>query len=88
MRAKSKGKQKGKIKLSRYFQELKQGDKVAVKRDPSVASSFSRKVEGKTGEVEAKIGKCFMVKIMEMNAKKRFIIHPIHLEKIERRDKK
>jgi ribosomal protein L21E len=87
MRAKTKGKESGKINFSKYFQKLKVGDVVSIKRDPSVASSFSRKAEGKTGRVGRTQGRFCMVKVNEFNAKKEFLIHPVHLEKLKENKK-
>ena len=48
---------RGKLSLSRYFQELKEGDRVAIAREPSVQSSFPERMQGRTGVVEGKRGK-------------------------------
>lgn len=74
---------KGKLQLSRYFQELKKGDSVAVIREGSVASSFPLRIQGKTGVIEGKRGRSYMVNIKEYDKEKRFIIAPIHLKKIK-----
>ena len=73
---------KGKIQLSRYFQNLKQGDKVSVIKDVSIASSFPKRLQGRTGTVIEKRGRAYIVKIMENDKEKRFIIEPIHLKKM------
>jgi len=74
---------RGKLQLSRYFQELKTGDSVAVIREPAVQSSFPTRIQGRTGSIEDKKGKAYVVKIKEQNKEKRFLIEPIHLKKIE-----
>ncbi|RLG11090.1 50S ribosomal protein L21e [Candidatus Pacearchaeota archaeon] len=74
---------RGKLQLSRYFQELKKGDFVAVKREVSVASSFPKRLQGRTGVVEGKRGKVYVVKIKDQNKEKEFLIEPIHLKKIK-----
>jgi len=73
---------KGKLQLSQYFQELKSGDAVAVKKEPAVASSFPERLQGKTGKVEDKRGKSYVVVIKDQNKEKRFLIAPIHLRKV------
>ena len=76
-------KTRGKLQLSRYFQELNEGDRVAVIKEKSIPSSFPKRIQGRTGIVEGKRGKAYIVKIKEINREKRFIIEPIHLKKIE-----
>jgi len=77
--------EKGKIKLSRYFQKLKEGDKVAVVREHSLKIGFPRQIQGRTGKIEGQRGKCWMVKISLPKTKrcKTYIIHPVHLKKLE-----
>lgn len=82
MRSKSI-REKGKVSFSRYFQELKNGDAVAVIKDLSVKSSFPLRLQGKTGIVESKRGRSYIVRIMDQNKEKKFIIEPIHLKKIK-----
>lgn len=74
---------RGKLSLSRYFQELKKGDTVAVVREPAVQSSFPLRLQGRTGFVEGKRGKSYVVKIKDIKKEKTFLIQPIHLKKIK-----
>lgn len=74
--------EKGKIKFSRYFQKLKQGDRVAVVRELSLKVGFPRSMQGRTGTVEGKRGDCYIVKF-KIGKGKRFIIHPAHLRKMK-----
>ena len=74
---------RGKLQLSKYFQELKKGDFVAVVRESAVQSSFPTRLQGKTGIIEAKKGKAYIVKIKDQNKEKRFLIEAIHLKKIK-----
>lgn len=74
---------RGKLQLSRYFQELRNGDSVAVVREASVQSKFPKRIQGRTGCVEAKRGKAYIVKIKDQNKEKKFLIEPIHLKKIK-----
>ena len=46
---------KGKLKLSRYFQELEMGDNVAIKRELSLEKPLAR-LQGKIGTIEKKRG--------------------------------
>jgi len=82
----SKGKSirtKGKLPLSRYFQELKEGDSVAVVRELSIRSNFPKRLQGRTGVIEDKRGKAYIVRIKDQNKEKKFLIEPIHLKKIK-----
>lgn len=74
--------EKGKLKFSRYFQELKPGDKVAVVRELSLKVGFPKSIQGRIGVIEEKKGKCYVVKI-NIGKDKRFIIHPVHLKKLK-----
>ena len=42
---------RGKLQLSRYFQNLKKGDYVAVLKERSVDSSFPERLQGRTGVI-------------------------------------
>ena len=74
---------RGKLQLSKYFQKLEKGDSIAVVREPAVQSSFPKRIQGRTGLVEGKKGKTYLVKIKDQNKEKRFLIEPIHLKKIK-----
>ena len=73
---------KGKIQFSRYFQELKEGDKVSVIREMSMPANFPERFQGRTGVVEGKRGRAYFVKIKDNDKEKKFLIQPIHLRKI------
>ena len=75
---------RGKLKLRRYFQDLEKGDSVAVIREPAVQSSFPTRLQGKTGLIEEKQGKAYIVNIKDQHKEKKFLIEPIHLKKIKR----
>ena len=79
---------RGKLQLSKYFQELKQGDSVAVVREASVGSNFPKRLQGRTGKVKGKRGNAYFVTIKDQNKEKEFIIKPIHLRKIKTSEKK
>lgn len=83
MAKKKKIRTRGKIQLSRYFQELKQGDFVSVVRESSIKSSFPERIQGRTGFVENRRGRAYMVKIKDHNKEKKFLIAPVHLKKIK-----
>ena len=74
---------RGKIQLSKYFQELKKGDFVSVVREWSMTCNFPERLQGRTGVIEGKRGKAHVVKIKDQNKEKLFLIEPIHLKKIK-----
>lgn len=76
-------KKRGNLQFSRYFQNLKKGDAVAVVKETAVQFSFPERLQGRTGVVEGKQGKVVVVKIKDQNKEKEFLIEPIHLKKIE-----
>ena len=78
-----KVREKGKVQLSKYFQEFEEGDAVSVVRELSVGAVFPKRLQGKTGSVIGKRGKSYVVKIKDINKEKQFIIEPIHLKKIK-----
>jgi len=74
---------RGKLQLSKYFQDLKKGDRVSVVREWAMSSSFPGRLQGRTGEVEEKRGKSYIIKIKDVEKEKKFIIDAIHLKKIK-----
>jgi len=78
---------RGKLSLSRYFQEFKKGDSVAIVREHSQNPTFPHRIQGITGVIEGKRGKAYIVKIKEGNKEKIHIMKPIHLKKIENKQK-
>lgn len=82
MLKRKKIREKGKIKFSRYFQKLKEGDRVSIVKELSTSSSFPKQIQGRTGIIEGKRGSSYIVKI-KIGKDKRFIIHPVHLKKLK-----
>ena len=74
---------RGKLQLSKYFQELKEGDAIAVVREISIKASFPKRLQGKTGVIKGKRGKSYITVIKDQNKEKTFLIEPIHLKKIK-----
>jgi large subunit ribosomal protein L21e len=81
--AKKPAKEKGKLRLSRYFQDLKSGDFVSVIKEISLPSNFPKRLQGRTGVVDSQRGKAFMVRIKDQEREKKFLIEAIHLKKIK-----
>ncbi len=80
-------KAKGKSQLSKYFQKMREGDMVAVVKEPSLKAEFPAKIQGRTGVVEGKRGRSYVIRIKDFNKEKKFIIKPIHLKKIKKAKK-
>jgi ribosomal protein L21E len=74
---------RGKFSLSRYFQEFKVGDKVAVSLELSVPFYYPKKLQGRTGKIIKKSGRSYNVEIKDLNKPKQYLIPPIHLRRIE-----
>lgn len=83
MAGKKKIRTRGKLQLSRYFQEINKGDIVSVVKEPAVQASFPERMQGRTGVVEDRRGKAFVIRIKDQNKEKKFLIEPIHLRKIK-----
>lgn len=73
---------KGKIKLSKMFQEFKNGDSVVLNRELSLGCNFHRRINGRVGIITGKRGKAYIIKIKEYNKEKQIIANPVHLKKI------
>lgn len=78
---------RGKLQFSRYFQELNPGDRVSVIKELSQKSNFPERLQGRTGVVDGKKGRVYVVKIKDLNKEKDFLIEPIHLKKINNVEK-
>ena len=75
-------KERGKVSLTRYFQEFKIGDKVNLKIHPSIAiGRFFSRFHGLTGTVTGTRGACYEIHINDGGKEKTVYVHPIHLLK-------
>ena len=83
MLKRKKPQMKGKISFSDYFQTFKSGDRVAVARELSVPFGYSKRVQGRTGNVIKKQGRAYYVEINDLKKKKHYFIKPVHLRRIE-----
>jgi large subunit ribosomal protein L21e len=83
MNKRKKMKEHGKIKLSNYFQEFKEGDRVAVVRELAERPKFPKQLQGRSGVVASKRGRSYVVEIKDLNKDKSYIIHPVHLRKLK-----
>ena len=64
------------------FQELGEGNRVALVREASVKCPFPKRMQGRTGVVIGKRGRAYVVLVNDLNKEKTFVITPIHLKKI------
>ena len=74
---------KGKVRLSMYFQEFNEGDRVAVISELALQPKFPRRLQGRSGKVIDKRGDSYIIEINDLNKKKSYIIHPVHLKKLK-----
>ena len=76
-------KTKGKVPLSRYFQKLKAGDKVALVANPAVSKGmYFPRFHGHVATVLTQKGFCYQVSLKSGKKAIKFNVHPIHLKKI------
>ncbi|MDD5191802.1 MAG: 50S ribosomal protein L21e [Candidatus Nanoarchaeia archaeon] len=75
---------KGKIKLSKYFQDIEIGERVSVISELGLQPKFPSKLQGRTGIVESRRGNSYIIRIKDLNKEKTYIIHPVHLRKIKK----
>ena len=74
--------QKGKISLTRYLHEFKEGDRVYLSAEPSVHKGmYFPRFHGLSGIITKKQGSCYYVKIKDQNKTKTVLVHPVHLKK-------
>jgi len=70
---------KGKLKLSSYFKNIDDGERVAVVDERGVRMNFPQRLRGMSGKVMKSRGKFKEVEIKDGNKLKTFVIHPVHL---------
>ena len=76
-------KEKGKISITRYFQEFKEGDQVILKAEPAYQKGmYYPRFHGKTGKIFGKQGNSYIVNITDGKKNKSLIIKPEHLRRV------
>ena len=74
---------KGKISITKYFQKLDIGQKVALSVEPAVQKGmYHPRFMGKTGVVKGNQGRCYKIQINDAGKNKTLIVHPIHIKKL------
>lgn len=75
--------QKGKISITKYFQEFSKGDKVLLKAEPSIHTGmYNPKYHSKVGIIKSKKGSCYNISIKDKSKEKIVVVHPVHLKKV------
>lgn len=75
--------QRGKVKLSEYFKKIADGERVTIIREASFPGSYPKRVLGRTGVVSGTRGAYKIVQVNDGDKAKTFIIHPIHLKRLD-----
>lgn len=75
-------KEHGKLNFSAYFQDFKEGEKVAIVREHSLNPAFPKRIQGKTGVIIGKRGGAYIISLMEGNKQKTHIIRAANLKKL------
>ena len=76
--------EKGKISLSRYFQQFQLQERVGLKVNSSISKGqFHPRFHGKCGKVTGNRGDCYQVDFKDGNKLKRIFVHPIHLIRLQ-----
>lgn len=83
MRSHKRIRQRGKFSFTRFFQKFKPGESVAVVRDLTFPFAYKMQIQGRTGKVLEQKGAAYKVEIKDINKPKQYLIHPIHLKKIQ-----
>lgn len=80
---KKQARTKGKIKLSEYFKEMKEGEVVSVVKDSSIPSSFPERIVGRIGKIIGKRGSYMLVQVKEGKKLKTHLVHPVNLRRVK-----
>lgn len=72
---------KGKISISRFMQQFKEGQKVHLQVEPSFHRGlYHTRFLGKTGTIKSARGKCYEVIVNDKGKEKVLLIHPVHMK--------
>jgi len=76
--------ERGKIRLSRYFQTFKESERVYLSAEPAVHEGmYFPRFHNKVGTIKRKKGRCYEVEIKDGKKLKMLIVHPAHLKKCQ-----
>lgn len=80
---KKKIRERGKIKIAKFMQEFKEGEKVVIKPDPSYQKGMpNRRFFGRVGVIVSKRGKAYILEVKDGGKTKQVISLPVHLKKV------
>ncbi len=80
---KKEPRRKGKMNISEYMKNLKQGDKVTLAVESSVQKGmYSPRFMGKMGIIRSRKGRCYEIDIKDGGKTKTIIAHPVHLKRL------
>ena len=79
-RSRSLGQAKRKLTIPGLISGYSVGDCVAIDSQSKYSGMPHPRYRGRTGIIVAKRGKAYVVEISDMNATKRLIIPPVHLQ--------
>lgn len=82
VRVKKRVREKGKLRLSKYFKKFGDGDNVGIVVDAGICASFPKRLRGMSGKVSGSRGRFKLIEIKDGGKLKTFIIHPAHLRKL------
>ncbi|MAG16149.1 50S ribosomal protein L21e [Candidatus Woesearchaeota archaeon] len=75
---------KGKLNIGKFFQKLKEGDRVVFKASPSIQKGmYHQRFHGKSGQIVRIRGKSYEVNVKDKNKLKKVIVNPVHLAKVK-----
>lgn len=74
--------EKGKVRTSDLFREVKIGDKVALVRNLSFTMDFPKRFHGKTGVIREKRGLSYIVDFYDGKMPKSVVVKRINLKKL------
>jgi ribosomal protein L21E len=77
-----KVREQGKIRLSNYFKQFNDGDRVSIVLEKGVSASVPKRLQGRSGIVSGSRGNYKLIKLNDGNKEKLFIVHPVHLKKL------
>ncbi|RLE45185.1 50S ribosomal protein L21e [Candidatus Woesearchaeota archaeon] len=74
---------KGKISLSRYFAQFKEGEKAVLNAEPAIQNGiYHAKFHGLIGTIIGQSGESYKIKIRDGRKEKTLYVHPVHLKKV------
>lgn len=74
--------ERGKLGLGKYFQELQLGERIAIVRNLSYKANFPAGLQGKVGTIIGRRGKAFIVSLMDGKKEKKFTLTREHIKRI------